>query len=276
MDKHIIGFGSRKEQQHFLERHKLFFDRFDNVRKAQEMAFLREIDGLRMVDKAVFYLGRLCVEDFSEIMLLTSNGYGGAGMKLLRGMYEKAVTARYLQQHPDKIENFFDFYWVTAHKLGNAMERTFGPDSVPRDKKEEKEKVEKEYSIVHKKFMITDCKKCKSKKINYRWSNLDFVSMARMSESLKRFIVPAYYIPTLQLHPSLHSIARRLEATENSITFKHGAQREDADNAFITSHALLLNAIDLQREHFGLKELESQLETCNQDFVEICKNTKKV
>ncbi len=273
MDKHIIGFGSRKEQQHFLEKHKLFFDRFDNLRKAQEMAFLREIDGLLMADKAVFYLGRLCVEDFFEIMLLASNGYGGASMKLLRGMYEKAVTASYLHQHPDKTEDFFDFYWVNARKLGNTIEKTFGPDSVPRDKKEE---VEKEYSIVCEKFMITDCEKCKTKKPNYRWSHLDFVSMAHTDDSLRKFIVSAYYIPMLQLHPSLHSIALRLEATENSITFKHGAQREDADHAFITSHALLLNVLDLQRDHFGLKKLESQLETCIQDFVEIWKDTKKV
>jgi hypothetical protein len=78
-----------------------------------------------------------------------------------------------------------------------------------------------------------------------------------------------------QLHPSLHSIAGRLEVTEESVTFKHGAQREDADRAFITSHALLLNVIDLQIEHFGLKELDSHFKTCIQDFVEIWKDTKR-
>lgn len=273
MNKHIVGFGSHKEQQIFLERHKPFFDRLGNLRKAQEMAFLREIDGLLMADKAVFYLGRLCVEDFSEIMLLASNGYGNASMKLLRGMYEKAVTARYLHQNPDKTEHFFDFYWVNADKLVNSIEKTYGPDSVRLDRKEE---IEKEYSKVREKFMIADCKKCNSKKLNYTWSDLDFVSMAHKVESLRKFIIQAYYIPTLQLHPTPHSIARRLEVTENSITFKHGAQREDADNVFFTSHELLLNVIDLQREHFDLKELESQLKTCNQDFVEICKDTKKI
>lgn len=273
MDDQIIGFGFREEQQNFLERHKLFFDRLDNLRKAQEIAFLRKMKISMIADRAVFYLGRLCVDDFFEIMLLASNGYGSAGMRLLRGMYEKIVTARYLQQHPDKTEDLFDFYWVTARKLGDAIEKTFGPGSVPEDKKEE---VEKEYSRVRGKFTITDCKKCNSKKLNYTWSNLDFVSMAHTAESLRKFIVPAYYIPTLKLHPSLHSIIERLEVTENLITFKHGAQRQDADNAFFTSHALLLNVLDLQREHFCLKDLENQLETCVQDFVDIWKDTEKV
>lgn len=226
-----------------------------------------------MPEKAVFYLGRLCVEDFFEIMLLASNGYGDAGMKLLRGMYEKAVTARYLQQYPNKTVDFFDFHWVNAHKLEKAIEKTFGQDFLPRDKKEE---VDKEYARVRERFMRTDCKKCHSKKVNYTWSDLDFVSMAHTVESLKKFIIPAYYTPTMQLHPSLYSIAVRLEAIENSITFKHGAQRNHADNAFFTSHALLLDMIGLQSEYFGLKELEPQLETCVQDFVEIWEDTQEV
>jgi hypothetical protein len=273
MTKQTGGFGFPDEQQSFLERHKLFFERFDNLRKAQESSFIRRLKVDHLVDKAIFYLGRLCVDDFFEIMLLSANGYGAGALKILRGMYEKAVIARYLQQHPDSTEDFFDYYWVTAHKLGQAITRTFGANALPPDKPEE---VEKEFKRVRHKFMITDCKKCKTQKLNYTWSNVDFVSMASTVESLRKFIVPAYYLPNLRLHGSLHSIVNKLDITPTSITFKHGPEREDAENAFMTSHAIVLNAIDLQREHFHLLFLEPQMEMCVKDFMDIWEDGKKV
>ena len=34
-------------------------------------------------------------------------------MKILRGMYERVVTGRYLHAHSEETEDFFDFYWVS-------------------------------------------------------------------------------------------------------------------------------------------------------------------
>jgi hypothetical protein len=39
-----------------------------------------------------------------EILLLSANGYGIGAQKLVRGMYERAVTARYLSP-PDTCTN---------------------------------------------------------------------------------------------------------------------------------------------------------------------------
>jgi hypothetical protein len=76
-------------------------------------------------------------------MLLCGNGHGFAGMKLLRGMYERAVTARYIHLYPDSADDFLDFHWITRRKLADAIQRTFGDHLLPPDKLRE---VEGEYS----------------------------------------------------------------------------------------------------------------------------------
>ena len=42
----------------------------------------------------IFYtLGRMAVDDFSELVVLAGNGWGIGALKTLRGMYERIVTA---------------------------------------------------------------------------------------------------------------------------------------------------------------------------------------
>ena len=172
----IIGFGIPEEQTEFIKRHSLFFDRFPNLRSAFYTAFIREMSTAEPVDRVVFYLGRLCVEDFLELLLLCGNGYGIGAMKILRGMFECAVTASYLQQNSEEAENFLDYHWIAKHKLAQAIKETMGTDAIPKDIFE---KFKENYQSVRPKFMVTDCKKCGTQRLNHTWTKLDFVSMAR-------------------------------------------------------------------------------------------------
>src|SRR5438034_8810614 len=43
---------------------------------------------------AVFGLGRMCVEDLIEILFMIEHGFDLAGLKLLRGLYERAIPRR--------------------------------------------------------------------------------------------------------------------------------------------------------------------------------------
>ena len=56
-----------------------------------------------------FNLGETCRRDFLEIGFLAVNGYGIAAQKLLRGLYERAVTLEYIRQNPEKAERFVRF-----------------------------------------------------------------------------------------------------------------------------------------------------------------------
>lgn len=262
----VAVFGFPSEWKDFHERHKLFFERLPNLKRAQEIAFLRAFTPSKISEGVVFFLGRLCGEDFFEILLLCGNGYGFGGMRLLRGMYERAVTARYLHLHPDDAKSFLDFHWVTKRKQVQAIKETFGADVLPKDKMDE---LEAQFRRVEGEFQVTRCKKCGAKGLNYTWSKLDLVSMAGQAGNLGKLIVPAYYFPTEEAHSTAGGILSRLEESGEGIRFKDGPGRDKADESLLAGHNILLDVLLLQKEHFGLEALAEPLGKCFQDFLDI-------
>lgn len=262
----VTGFGIPEEWENFVGRHRPFFDRFPNLRGSMHTAFIRTVTISQPVDRLVFYLGRLSVEDFFEILLLCGNGYGIGGLKILRGMYERTVTAWYLHLHPDEADDFLDYHWVARRKQIRAIKETLGEDVLPREKVAE---LEDQYQRIKERFMITDCKRCDTKRLNHTWTKLDFISMARKAGSIGKLIVPAYYQPIEHTHPTTGGMLARLRWDGDKVTFCEGPQREEADTTLMTAHNLLLSILDLQKEHFAVTNLEDQLQQCFQDFQEI-------
>ena len=83
------------------------------------------------VEKFAHFYGRLVVEDFMEIFLVAVNGYGYAAQKLLRSIYEHAVTLEYLNDHPEEIDNFIDYDAVQQYKMMQPILETFGTNALP-------------------------------------------------------------------------------------------------------------------------------------------------
>jgi len=261
------GFGRPKEWKHFTKRHQLFLKRFPNLQGALHPAFLRGFSSSEPVDRVVFISGRLCVEDFNEILLLCGNGHGIGAMKILRGMYERAVTARYLHLYPKETDAFLNFYWISQHRLAEDFKRTFGEDFAPKD---ELKKIEERYQEVRDQFMVTDCKKCKTKRLNHTWSKLDFISMARQVGGVGKLTLPAYSLPTQEAHSTVRAILSRLKETQDGrLTFDEGPKHDEADTCLIVAHSTILDVLALQKEHFKLDRLEQPLQQCLQDFQEI-------
>lgn len=266
MVERVTGIGCAEEQVDFLRRHDLFMQRFSNLRQTFEAAFARKFSCAEPVDRLVFSLGRLCVEDFMEILVLSGNGYGIGALKILRGMYEEAITALYLHAAPEEADNFLDYYWIAQHKLARAVIDTFGEEALPKDKLEETRSM---YAQLKDKFMVTACGKCDTKQLNHTWSKLNFVAMAKVAGTLGKFIVPAYYLPLQHTHATVRSIFARLEEVEDGIVFVGNAQRKEADDALRLGHLVTLNALSLQREHFKLESLQPNLDMCYSDYRDI-------
>lgn len=267
MNHKVTGIGNFNKQAEFIKRHQSFLERFPNLKRAFDAVLVRQISDSDLTDRIVFNLGRLCVEDFMEILILAGNGYGIGALKILRGMYEKAVTAWYLHANPEETENFMDFFWVSQHKLTRAVADTFGEGVLPKGRLEETERM---YKDVRNRFMVTVCEKCGTTEPNYTWSKLDFVSMAKRVPSIGQFIVPAYYIPTQQAHSTMRAILSRLEeGQDNGIVFGGEAQRNEADDALRLGHLFTLSVLELQKEHFKMEALKDQIEMVIADYNEI-------
>ena len=266
-DQEQLIFGYPEEWQDFHKRQALFLDRFPHLRGALDTAFLRTAQFLEPIDRFAFTFGRICSEDFFEVLLCCGNGYGHAAQKIVRGLYERAVTLRHLHDNPAALDDFLDFHHISQRKLMISIKETMGDDMMSEDISAD---VEEKYRELKNKFMVTDCAVCGTEKLNYTWSKLDLVAMAKKTGTLGKIIVPGYYIPMRQAHSTVASLLSRLEETQDgSISFVPDAQRGAADGALTVAHNILLEVLQVQLERFKLPDLEEELRVCTQDFLDI-------
>jgi Family of unknown function (DUF5677) len=269
-----VIYGFPVECADFEKRNPEFVHRAGNLEKAVDAAFHRVYDNTKLCERTVYFLGRLAAEEFFEILLLCQHGYGIGAEKLLRGMYERAVTADYLRKHPDEAESFKNYGKVADYKLLESW-RACGAGH--RVSQEQADIVARDYELIKKDFEVTACKKCGTKRVNHGWNKKDFVSMARET-ALWPLLAIAYHQPTNQLHTTIGSIYARLDpkavADNEGLMFDSNAQREKADSTLHSAHVILLNVLNTQRECFEIPELESLLQICIEDMTVIYKDRK--
>jgi hypothetical protein len=250
----------------FQQRNHKFLARFDNLKNALNLTFVRTIDSESPEERVVFVLGRLCVEDFFEIIQLAGNGYGYGALRLLRSLFERAVTMAFLSENPTQVDAYLNYHAVAQHKLMRALKESFGPTVLPV---ETLERTEREYLKVKDDYLFESCSQCHAKRVHYTWNKLDIVSMARKTD-FGSLIVAAYYIPMSHAHSTVQSILSRIEKTdEGGAGFNPDAQPKEADLALKAAHNIVLGVIKTQKKFFKLDDLDTPLQTCFKDFMEI-------
>lgn len=265
-------YGCPEEWAPFSERHQEFLKRFGSIENAIHTAFDKGHESASGLAKVIYFQGRLVVEEFMEVLLLCGNGYGVGAQKIIRGMFERAVTARYLFGHPAEVHNFLDFNHVAQHKMLVVMQRSTGQAILSPEHDAE---VKKQYERVKPQFMIPACETCGTTRLNHTWTRVDIVSMAQNTKNLWPLITAGYYLPLQQSHSTVGAIFSRLvplEKSSDAMMFDSDSQRNTADGALYTAHIILLDALDLQREYFKIGELQQQMQTCWSDLAEIWKH----
>ncbi len=257
MAKFTVEFGRPEEREHFINIHVRFFERFDNLQAALYAAFVKVNAPLDKIDIVVLALGNICVDDFSEILLLCANGFGNGSLKILRGMYEKLVVARYLHIHPEEVDAFWNFHAVKLSKMQFAdILKKIDPDGKQLDQ-----------------FKVAP-KRGGRKRLQSSWTKKDFVCMAN-EVGLGEHVRNAYYLPLEFAHPSVHSILTKLEAEDGALNVKDGEpQRDTAEIAFPIAYFLILEVLRLQIEHFGLNSDDPIFQRCIDDYIyTLCNDT---
>ena len=269
----IAGFPT--EWEDFERRNRLFLERYSNLSEAFSFAFKRTLAKSEPIERFVFGYGQLCREDFLEVFLLSANGYGMGATKLLRSLYEHSVTLYYLSEHPNELDNFWDYSYVTEHKLMKSMRETYGSDAFKNSSVREAE-IEERFLSVKERFMTTDCKKCGTKKVHHNWNKLDLVSMAKQSGPLGDSILHGYFGPLTQAHSHPVTLTSRLTLLENGgMSFDSGPQRNVSDVALLTAHEIVLCVLDVQQERFNIPDLSEKLQVCRNDLEDIRNEPRK-
>jgi hypothetical protein len=260
---HFVRFGAPEHWKAFARRNADFMEVQGAIHDALNRVFIRDMSAQGKPSDVVYALGRVWSEDYLEVLLLCGNGYGFAALKVLRGMFERLVTAKFLHLHPEETGNYLDYYWINEYRLMQAVERTMKPGVIPAERKR---RAEERYEIVRQLYTIPDCKKCGTTRVHHTWHRLDVVSMAH-KVGLQDLIVSCYYVPTHHIHATVHGIVARTKSTDaGHLVFDGGAQPEEADRSILSAHALILYVLELQKDQFQLSSFEPTYAKLVEDF----------
>jgi hypothetical protein len=271
MSQNIV-LGLPDEWKAFEQRQQVFVEKLPLLRQTFEKVFIRQMQISNSQEKVVFFLGRLCVEDFMEILLLCGNGYGIGALKLLRGLFERSVTLGYIAENPEEADNFLEYHHIHVGKhFNHANEVLSMSEHLPQEKIDQ---IKDAYLESKKKYQEEACEKCHTTKLRFSWSSIDLPGMAK-KVGLKDLYLQCYYEPMLQAHPTVSSLIARLKpSSDGKITFNEGAQRESADSALIGAHSLILSVLMSENKFFRIG-LDDELNDRLKDFKLIWKKDSK-
>lgn len=261
-NKISVEFGQPQERKFFIEKYKAFFDLLPNLRKALDAIFNQSVPSNR-AGLTVYMLGKLCVDDFNEILLLCANGFGFGALKITRSMFENLVDARYLHIHPEEVDKFWNFHLVKLQKL--KLEEVLKKTAPDWQKTVEGFKTIK--------------KKSGALRLQQNWTLKDLVARAEEVE-FKDHIRNAYYLPNEFVHTSvtqiLFNLQHEADGTITTLDYSQDNNRRMAGIALHMSYFFLTEVLKVEIEHYDFKQAERIAQQCVDEYEAYLHSLKQV
>jgi len=217
-------------------------------------------------DEVIFALSRVCIEECWEILLLAANQYANGASKLLRGLYERALTLTYISKFPDKAERFYKYGAIQEHRMLSHARKMYSDEQLnevlaPLTVGD----IENNFDTVKSDFQKTRCKTCKTTELAHSW-DIDVVTMAgKVGESFPDLLLSAYIVPTLELHTTLASAFSRTTSTQTTVTFDYRPSQSSIDFCILQALALIYIVRSVVVKTFS-QPLEAEIERFGKAF----------
>jgi uncharacterized protein DUF5677 len=247
-------FGGTRASAAFFARRPKFHAAFRRIVQLSNSSFGDRSISSRLMD-VCNRLGIASRDDFLDITFNVVNGHGAAATKLLRGMYERAVTLAYLLKHPEKVDSFIRYAAINEHKMVQEARKFVGDAELDAVLRENSIKAtQRNYEKYKVEFLKPD-----GKKVRPSW-DIDFASQVRnVGSPFEEYYLAAYLLPTNHVHATLTSIMRPEERQPAEV---------QADITLMMAHVLFTKVIELHGCLFGLS-LEADLQQCSEDFADL-------
>jgi len=254
----VEGVGRKSEEKYFIETYESFFDSLEELLRVANTIYDQEPILNNDADKAIYFMGRCCLEDFNEILLLATHGYGIGALKILRGMYERVVDCAYLNKNPSEAEAYLQFSWVNRKKSLDHL-RLAGSSFLPE--KAIIDEIMQKYEEAKTYLYSKD-----------KWCKHGLLERAKVAE-LDKLYVLASFIPTMHIHSNPLAFETRMTAIGEDVSFDAGARRQEAKHAISQAHLLLITLLDHVQDRFKM-EFEEDIKDINKTFMSVWLNKK--
>jgi hypothetical protein len=252
-DSFIFGFSN--EWTFFQKQHPKFVEALDSLADTGQKTIKRLFVPNTPAEELIFFSGVLVLEEFAELWVLAGNGCGVGALKILRGMYERTVTAAYISKFPEEASRFWIFGAIAYRRVLNNVREIYGLEQLKEILGADHfDEAEKNYQEVRHDFEETLCRRCEIFRVAFSWSQFDLATMAKKAGyGLAQCYWGAYSIPTQQAHSTVLAITSRLKVeADGSRYFDRSAEYPSAALAASMGHVVLLKMLRIQDSFFSL------------------------
>lgn len=270
----IVGIGNADAQQAFIKQNQQYLKEWELLKPLIEKVFLNRViappseeelasladlpeddprvhavDSKHFANLIVYNLGRIAVDDFSELVVLAGNGWGIGAMKALRSMYEHVVTSAYIARNPEKSIAFATSLWTYRARALDRMVM-FDPTVKERIPAETLDLIEREAKKAREKKNRSNCKKCGREIVDDAWTQKPLDAMAAsVGKVLESLYLPCYLEPTSHIHATGAGVNARISHGEGQYLYRLDTTTE-ARTALHFGHSLSLQNLACQNEYF--------------------------
>ncbi len=181
----------------------------------------------------IIELMQCSVMDFDDILLLSSHNRHWGALKLLRGLYERTVTMKYLASNPEKTEDFLASDAIDWDVVLKGIEKVSGL----RAKEGTVTKVGEAAAKARKRLRQEKCPECGLRK-QTSWTPMSSLQLAEKT-GLSHLHFFGFVLPSKHIHPTYFG-AR--EVTD--------AKAAPIQNTLKTAHEVMLETVILHQRHF--------------------------
>jgi hypothetical protein len=292
-----IAVGDAEAQKRFLASHEPFLREYHELDTLLKKVFMRafvtsthqvtkiseglklspeeqiKAEDLMMAVPVVFSLGRIAADDFGELLTLAGNGRGIGAYKILRGMYERVVTAAFIAKNPAEARPFLIHSYIQRWKLWKRTVE-IKPEIEKQVPPQEIQELEHEYSEARKQMKAEICKTCGQPNTQEAWTRTNLDTMATHTDpSLAVAYAYCYLLPTFHAHATAFGLESRFTHTEKGYSYKELSEGE-AHSAVLNGHGLILRLLKQQNSYFNLG-LDAEIEARWKMFPQIWGNKDK-
>ena len=222
-----------------------------------------ELKSILLRKQIAYYLSHVAIQDIYDIILLAANGKGSGALKIVRGMYEHLVTARFIALKPTEARPFVDDFELRGWTLINHWYKNMPEFVLSHLTKDEIKRFEDQAKIIQAERNKSICKKCGQPEPDANWTKTNLYDMAQqVGQGLDVLYTECYRIPSAYHHAT--ALGLQFKATSSGDL---SAGRRDAALSVVLGQQLLLNALEFQNEYFDLG-LTDKITACVQQFAD--------
>jgi hypothetical protein len=177
-------------------------------------------------------------------------------------MFERVVTLTYLNENPHEIGLLLNFIWVERQKLIEENPEEIGENISP----EYVEKTKAKVNGIAKDYVRLACEKCKTLRLNERWSPKSVVTLAKEVGFMFPLIKSSYYLPAEQFWAGAAGDNQIEPGIVRGSWFNELPDAHAPDAPAHIAHWLALETLFVLKERLAIDELEEPLSRCVSDF----------